>query len=60
MFLPAREGGGDIVDAVADRVRREAPSLSNIAATETGAAGVHPYGSARMFPRSPVISSIRR
>jgi len=35
--------GGDIVDAVADRVRREAPCSAKLAAAETSAVGDRAY-----------------
>jgi hypothetical protein len=50
----------DIVDAVADRVRREAPCFSNIAAAETSAVGDRAYSSAREFSLVAAESSIVR
>jgi hypothetical protein len=41
--IRAFESAGDIVDAGADRVRREAPCFSNIAAAETSAVGDRAY-----------------
>jgi hypothetical protein len=50
----------DIVDAVADRVRREAPCLSIIAAAETNAVGDRAYSSPREFSPVAAESSILR